>query len=89
MSEAFFHARNLMSAPAFFLQMHTEGADYSPTIIILSLLIITGLVIWMSYYYWKQRRISLAKERYRIKSAKLIKNGRKYIRGGKEELQNK
>jgi hypothetical protein len=61
-----------------FIQIKPGENTYLPILIILSLLILTALGIWKSYYYWKTKADQPNSKKYRIKSAKMVKNGRKY-----------
>jgi hypothetical protein len=70
-------------APGIFQQINPGPNKGSPVLLILLLLILTTIVIWTSFYYWKQERAKTSREKFRINSAKMIKNGRKYTQAEK------
>jgi hypothetical protein len=85
MKGSFFSLLDFIKPVGTLHQMNQGVTNNSPVFIILSLLIITTAIIWASYHYWRLNRANANREKYRLKSAKLIKNGRKY---GKKEIQN-
>jgi hypothetical protein len=75
-----FHLLDFTIPAGVFCQISPDENTYSPSLIIFSLLILTSVVILTKYYYWKTGLNKSNRQGYRIKSAKLIKNGRKYWR---------
>jgi hypothetical protein len=70
-------------APRLFQQISPGPDKSSRVFIIFSLLILTVIIICTSFYYWRQERAKASRERFRINSAKMIKNGRKYVQAEK------
>jgi hypothetical protein len=71
------------AAPGLFQQINPGPDKSSPVLLIFLLLILTIIIIWISFYYWKQERAKASREKFRINSAKMIKNGRKYTQAEK------
>jgi hypothetical protein len=80
MKGSVYHLLDFIFTPGVFCQINPEEDTYYPIFIISALLLITGFIIWMSYYYWSTAHTKSTRDRYRIKSARLVKNGRKFWR---------